>query len=218
MYRTSSTVRRITRLMLAAALALGTLGLASCGEAEKRDVPDTSGLFHFKVPAKWAAISQNSMITVYADDELPAEGEAFEKLSVVVLISRQVSELPIAEAVADITTKSIASRGWTETEVGSAYDTVVGGRKASRIDLSGVDKNGRAFNAAYIWVRTLDADTLIYAVTPPDLWEDSQEDIDAMLTEWYWQKPDPENEVSTEASETTGDEATDEAETETDDE
>jgi hypothetical protein len=210
MYRTSALVRRAARIVLAAALLAGSLALASCGEAEKRDVPDTSGLFHFKVPAKWAAASQNSMISIYADDELPAEGEAYEKLSLVILTSRTASSLPIDEALADLVTKAAESRKWTDTEIGEPYDAAVGGRKASRVDLTGTDQNGRAFAAAYIWVRTLDADVLVYAVTPRDDWDKWQEDLDTILTEWYWQKPDPENEVSTEES-ATADGASEEA-------
>ncbi len=185
------TRKTIVLVAVAVLLLAGLAALTGCGTKDKRDITDSSSFFHFKIPAHWQSRVDPTILTVYADKKLPSEGQTYDALSVIVLLTDQATETPVPTALADFLALAETGRGWTEVETTDPVDTMVGGRPASRIDITGTDANGRGFKGAYIWVRTNGRDCLIMAVTPPDKWEKSQDDIEAILTDWYWHKPDP---------------------------
>ena len=105
---------------------------------------------------------------------------------------------PVPEALVEYVAYWGETRGWTNVEAGEPVDATVGGRAASRVDITATDGNGRAFRAAYVWVRTNNREVLITAVTPPENWDTYAADLDAVLTDWFWHRPE-----GTSAEETT---------------
>ena len=201
--RSSSRTRAtslLSRIVLATiSLALLIVALVGCGTAEeKRDVADSSGLFHFKVPAEWQFQVTSGTTSVYAAEALPEGGAEADALAIVAMVSDTTTETPVPEALVEYVAYWGETRGWTNVEAGEPVDATVGGRAASRVDITATDGNGRAFRAAYIWVRTNNREVLITAVTPPENWDTYAADLDAVLTDWFWHRPE-----GTSAEETT---------------
>ena len=187
--RHSPTRTRRTTSAIAAVLAVIAVAvLASCGSAAKtkQEVADTSGLFHYKVPATWQTRAEPGMTTAYAAEELPAEDETTDALTIVTMLSTVTTETPVPEALAGYVSGLGAARGWTEVSAADPAAATVGGRAASRIDVTGTDARGRAFKAAYFWIRTNAREVLIVAVTPTDRWNAYSADLHDVLNEWYW--------------------------------
>jgi hypothetical protein len=173
--------------LLAAALAL--TALTACGSERTRDVADSTGLFHFKVPDDWQYMIDVTMTTVYAAEELPEEGEDLDALSIVALVSTTATTTPVPDSLTGFVSASRDGRGWTDATLGEPEEVTIGGRPAYRIDIEAADANGRAFRAAYYWVRTSGSDVLVMAVTPADRWSDYEDDLADVLTNWFWHRP-----------------------------
>lgn len=184
---------------IAAAVALGALlvVMSACGsEPEKRDVADSSGLFHFKVPEEWQVLNEVGRITVYASDALPAEDESIDELSLLVLTSDSVVAAPVDEALPAFLADWAAGRGWSEVSTGTPRAVTVGERAATRVDVEAVGGNGQPFRGAYVWTRTSGYEVLVMAVTPPAEWDSYQDEISAVLEEWYWLRAEGSTEPS----------------------
>jgi hypothetical protein len=180
----------LSRLALAAALIVISAVLPACdgAAADKRDVTDSSSLFHFKIPATWQYMIEPSAISVYAADTLPEAGQPAEALAIVTHVSSATTDTPVAEALVAYAGYLSQTRGWTDVEIGVPADARVGGRMASAIDIAGTDGNSRAFRARYVWVRTNGREVLITAIAPPDVWGEYSDDLDTLLDEWYWHR------------------------------
>jgi hypothetical protein len=180
------------RLSVAAAIAVALLmafALTACGGAEeKRDVNDYTSLFHVKVPAEWQTTVEPGVTSIYANDELPSAENDPGALAVVVFVSESTTDVPVPEALTGYTEYWGESRGWTEVVMSNPYDVTVGSRPATRVDITGVAGNGDPFQAAYIWVRTNGREVLVTAVAPPENWANYEDDLDSVLTEWYWHR------------------------------
>jgi hypothetical protein len=173
-------------------LVVAVVALASCGNPPepKKDVADSSGLFHYKVPAVWQSRSEPGMTTAYAAEDLPGEGETAEALTIVTMLSTVTTDTPVPEALADYIAGLSAARGWTDVQAEDPVAATVGDRAASRIDVSGTDASGRAFQAAYLWIRTNAREVLVVAVAPADRWNAYSADLHDVLNEWYWHLPE----------------------------
>ncbi|MBN2841433.1 MAG: hypothetical protein JXP37_10810 [Coriobacteriia bacterium] len=189
---TRSTRRSVARIgtMVVALVLTATLAGCGAGTQEPRDVADSTSLFHFKIPAEWQYRIESSLITVYAAEELPAEGEAPEALTIVTYVSNTTTETPVPEALADYVAFYGDQRSWTDVEVTEPTEIVVGDRTAWRVDISGTDGSSRPFRAAYVWIRTNDREVLVTGVTPQDTWDAYEDDFEDVLAEWYWHRPE----------------------------
>lgn len=188
----SSARARTLRIALLVLALVALLGVAACKDtdANLRDVADKSGLFHFKVPSDWQYLVGDGMISVYADEELPAEDEIADSLSIVVYVSRTATETPVADTLLAYVDFWGEGRGWGSASVTDPEQTVVGGRDGMRVDIEGTDGSGRAFRATYVWVRTAGQEVLITAFAPPENWDDHTAALDDVLSEWYWHRAD----------------------------
>jgi hypothetical protein len=153
-------------------------------------VADSTSLFHFKIPAEWQYRVESSLITVYAAEELPAEGEDPQALTIVTYVSSSTTDTPVPEALTDYVAFYGDQRSWTDVEVTEPTEIVVGDRAAWRVDISGTDGSGRPFRAAYVWIRTNDREVLVTGVTPQDTWDAYEADFEGVLAEWYWHRPE----------------------------
>ena len=188
---TRSAHRSSARLVAALAAIVLAVGASACGAAqEPRDVADSTSLFHFKIPAEWQYRVEPSLITVYAAEALPAEGEDPDALTIVTYVSSSTTDTPVPDALTDYVTFYGDQRSWTDVEVTEPTEIVVGGRAAWRVDITGTDGNNRLFRAAYVWVRTNDREVLVTGVTPQDTWDAYEADFDGVLAEWYWHRPE----------------------------
>ncbi|MDO8880997.1 MAG: hypothetical protein Q7W44_09425 [Coriobacteriia bacterium] len=180
----------LPRMALAAALIVALAALPACNgaAADKRDVTDSSSLFHFKIPATWQYMIEPSVVSVYAADTLPETGQPAEALAIVTHVSSATTDTPVAEALVAYAGYLSQTRGWTDVEIGEPADVLVGGRTASAIDIAGADGNGRAFRARYVWVRTNSREVLVTAIAPPGAWGEYSDDLDTLLDEWYWHR------------------------------
>ncbi|MBN2840009.1 MAG: hypothetical protein JXP37_03525 [Coriobacteriia bacterium] len=183
---------------LAVIVAISALALtAACSEPteELRDVADPTSLFHIKAPSSWQYLVGTNTITLYAAEELPAEGEDIDALSVVIYVSQTTTDTPAADTLLTYVEYWAEEREWQSVEVTEPTEVSVGGRPASRVDITGTDSEGRDFKAAYIWIRTAGQETLFTAVTPPSRWDEYTGDIDGLLERWYWQRADDSEET-----------------------
>jgi len=188
-----STVRpRFLTLLAIAVLSTALLMSASCAKPAPadRDVADSSGLFHFRIPSDWQALVEGNTVSVYAAESLPEEGARADALSMIVYVSSTTTATPVPEGLLAYIDYWSESRGWTDKEVSLPTATTVGDREATRVDITGVDANGNRFQAAYIWVRTAGREVLITAFTPPERWAEYSDDLDLVLEQWFWLQDD----------------------------
>lgn len=180
-------------LLCVAALAAALTGCTLFGgEPASQTVADPQGLFHFKVPASWQVNVEQGLIAVYAAEE-PPESSALDALSLVVLsASAEETTTAVAERVASIVAARAASRGWQEYAVGEAEDVAVGSRTGVRVEVSGTDADGVAFEGAYQLVRTSGVEVLVVAVSPEGRWAQDRESLDDIFEQWYWLRPETE--------------------------
>jgi hypothetical protein len=192
MHMNSSARVRTLRIALLVLALVALLGVTACKgkDASLRDVADKSGLLHFKIPSDWQYLVGDGMISVYADEELPGEGEAADSLSIVVYVSRTATETPVADTLLAYVDYWSEGRGWSGVSVTDPEQTVVGGRDGLRVGIEGTDGSGRAFRATYVWVRTAGQEVLITAFAPPEDWDDHSAALDDVLAEWYWHRAD----------------------------
>lgn len=182
---------RITRITLLAAVVLVGALLAGCGllpgSGDTRSVSDLNNLFNFEVPAKWLVRTDEGVVTVYASDELPAQGEQPDALAVLVLSSREASGAPVPEMLEYLVDARAKSRGWTAVKKGEPQKTTVGGRPATYIDVSAKNAEGKQFESRYYFVRTDGSEAFVAAIAPAGKPIDSYDkDLEKITKMWYW--------------------------------
>ena len=194
MNRPTLTAWRLLVLMMLFVAAALVISLAGCGltasEPSLSTVTDPGGVFHFKAPEDWQKTVETGLIAVYAADELPESG-SLESLSLLVLYgTTEDTQTPVEDKVLDIVELRAGSRGWGDYTVGEPEPVDVGSKTGTRVEVSGSDADGNAFEGAYHLVRTGTTEVLIIAVTPEGQWSEDQASVDSIFEQWFWLRPE----------------------------
>ena len=187
-YRVAMVVALVVALSATLVLGSGCSLLES--EPEFDTVTDYGGRYHFLVPQGWQAVADSALLAVYASEELPAEDEALDVLSVVVLSGDAVEEAPESRMLTDFVSARSESREWAEATISEPTSTTVGGRPAVSIDVAATDSTGVAFTARFYQVRTAGIDYVIVGVMPGPDFEQAGTELDGITERWYWHVPD----------------------------
>jgi hypothetical protein len=184
--------------LLVVALAATAVFASGCslfgeGEPEYDTVTEYNGRYHFLVPAGWQSVSDPSLLAVYASEELPAEDEALDVLSIVVLNGEESTEYETAEMLQEFVENRGESREWQEAEISEAAAASVGDREGFMIEVSALDSAGVPFQARFYQVRTNGTDFVIVGVMPGDEWGQAGEELDGILERWFWHMPAEES-------------------------
>jgi hypothetical protein len=175
---------------LAATLMLGSGCSLFESEPEYDTITDYGGRYHFLVPDGWQSVADSTILAVYASEELPAEDEPLDVLSIVVLSGEAVEEAPEGDMLTEFVTARSESREWAEAEVSEPESATVGGREAVSVEVSALDSTGSPFNARFYQVRTAGIDYIIVAVMPGEDFEEAATEIDGIVERWFWHVPD----------------------------
>ena len=187
-HRLATAVALVTAL--AAMLVLGSGCSLLESEPEFDTVTDYGGRYHFLVPQGWQSVTDSTILAVYASEELPAEDEALDVLSIVVLSGEAVEEAPESQMLTDFVNARSDSREWSEATVSDPTSTTIGGRPGVSIDVSAVDSSGVPFTARFYQVRTAGLDYIIVGVMPGEDFDEASEELDGITERWYWHVPD----------------------------
>ena len=117
-------------------------------EPEYDTVTDFGGQYHFLVPQGWQSVADSSILAVYASEELPAEDQALDVLSIVVLSGDAVEETPPARDADRVRQARSAARDWGEAEISEPASITVGGRPGIVVEVTALDATGVPFKPA----------------------------------------------------------------------
>lgn len=210
--RLSRTVVVAALVAVLAATAILTTGCSLFGESEPEydTVTEFGGRYHFLIPAGWQSIADPSLLAVYASEELPAEDEALDVLSIVVLNGSAEDTMETDEMLTEFVENRSETREWQDAEIGEAQAASVGDRDAIMIEVSASDTTGVPFQARFYQVRTAGTDYILVAVMPGEEWGEAADEVDGILSRWFWHTP---GEASAEETETVTEEEAEAEET-----
>jgi hypothetical protein len=190
--------RAAKAVLISTALLAMTIALAGCSlfaDEPDQTVADPEGLFHFKVPGTWQADSETGVIAVYASEDVP-EQDSLDAMSILVLSDSTVdTATTTAERLQLLVDGRAESRTWESYETQEPVEISVGDRTGTRLEVSGVDSAGRAFEGAYHLVRTSGSDVLVVAISPADSWAEDREALDSIFEQWFWLKPEADDDA-----------------------
>jgi hypothetical protein len=174
-------------MALGVLIALSLLPLAGCSEPELKDVPDTSGWFHVKVPENWQTTTDSNIVALYDAEKVPeTDAEARKVLSVFLLASAEQTETAAAEAIAALVDARAKNAGWQDLEASDPQKTEVGGREGMQVTVSAKDANGQPFEGSLTLVQTNGKEILVVAAAAPDVWSEQKSAVDDLFDHWFW--------------------------------
>lgn len=174
-----------------AVIAATAAGITACGGPKTTSVSDASGLFHVVIPAKWQSMAQTGILAIYAAKDLPKdEDAAFDTLSVGIYTASAAASEPVGPRLVSLLEARAKDRKWKKQSIGQPAATKVGKREAYQVDVSGVDEKSREFAGRALLVRTNEREVLVFAVAPSGKWNGYEDDVDGLLTQWYWHQPE----------------------------
>ncbi len=158
-------------------------------------LPDSTGAFHFYVPARWQRSVSPGVIAVYAADRMPEDEQSAQEAlktapSLIVFTTEVESTTPVPDELLSLVRDRAKARGWRRQDVGGPEPATIGKRAASKVLVRGTDADGTDFAGAFYLVRTSRREVFVAALAVPEKWEPFRPQLDRILREWYWQLPD----------------------------
>lgn len=190
------TRKQVLGALTAAAVLIAVFGAGGCASniQSETSVPDSTGTFHFMIPAKWQPKQTSGMVVVYAGEKLPVssgpETNALDAAGTLLVLtngSAETSAVP-KELTAMIQNRA-KTRGWKSQQISAPKEARIGDRAAWQADVKGVDAQGQTFAGRFYLVRTSGREVFIAALASPQNWGTFASAVDRVLSRWYWQIP-----------------------------